>query len=194
MATKKAEVFSVTHAQILDGSTSADNIATNDDSWGDIYGVEEASLTTNVETFENRGDDKVLSRWNSFNFAEVNVKAGYLSFELMSRLAGTWLSSTGSGDTEKIWTPLWHEKALNVSPKPMLVRTRSKDSAGVIRTLDFVLYRVEFKPIAFEGPRYRDGLKINYSGTALLSGVDETGATIGDGGEMVGRLVSRGAV
>jgi hypothetical protein len=74
----------------------------------------------------------------------------------------------------------------------MLIRTLSKDSAGINRTLDFILYRVQFQPFSFDGPSYHDGLKLNYEGRALLSSVDEAGNSLAE--RAIGRLVSRPSV
>lgn len=188
MSTKTVEGFSLSHAAILDGTTGAE--ATN----GDIYGVNEASIDPDTDSYQNEGDDVVMSEWGWFNFAEVNVQAGYISFELIALLTGRSVASSGSGASDLYQIDLWHQDSFNVAPKPMLIRIPAKDSAGTVRTVDFVLYKVQFSPITFDGPAYKDGLKVNYNGRALMSTTDEAGATHSDGKKRVGRVVSRQAV
>jgi hypothetical protein len=66
----------------------------------------------------------------------------------------------------------------------------SKDSRGAARDLLIGLYKVSFAPITFDGPSYKNGLKVNYNGTALLSAFDEVGAAFSDGKKRLGRLLS----
>lgn len=86
MPSSVVEAFSVTHAQVLDGTMSfldaALATATDDDL--DVYGVDEASLSPDMGKWENEGDDAVLSRWNWLNFANVAIKGGFLSMPLLS--------------------------------------------------------------------------------------------------------------
>jgi hypothetical protein len=74
----------------------------------------------------------------------------------------------------------------------VLIRVPSKDSLGAVRTMDIILYRVQFQPIAFDGPNYKDGLVLNYTGRAVLSTVDETGDDLTE--RAIGRLVNTAAV
>lgn len=85
---------------------------------------------------------------------------------------------------------LWHEDSFNVAPKPMVVRMPSKDHDGNPRTLAIGLYKVQFRPITFDGPSYKDGMKVNYAGRALKSRVDETGTPFSDGKKRVARILS----
>lgn len=192
MASPIIEAFSLTHAQVLDGTTTFADVTTGDSSWGDIYGVNNSSLNPDGDSYENEGDDAVLSTWEWLNYAEVEVQAGYLSFPLISELTGQAIASSGAGDTQLLEMDLWHEDSFNVQPRPMLLRMPSKDKDGVVRTLDIGLYRVSFAPITFEGPQYKDGLKVNYNGKALLSRTDEVGTVFPDGKRRIGKLISRG--
>jgi len=185
VATKILEAFSLSHAAILDGTTGAE--ATN----GDIYGVNEASLDPDSDSYDNEGDDVVMSSWNWLNFATVNVQGGYLPFDLIALITGTTVTSTGVAPADEHAIDLWHESSMAVGPKPMLVRMPARDSNGVARNLDIVLYKVQFEPITFDGPAYKDGLKVNYNGKALMSAVDEVGDVFPDGKKRVGRLVNR---
>jgi hypothetical protein len=183
MATRTFEGFSVSHAAILNGTTGAEE--TN----GDIYGVREASLEVDIDSYDNTGDDAVLSTWYWFNFATVTVQAGYVPFDLLALIAGDTVTSSGSAPNDYYSIPLWSEGSLNQSPRPMLIRVPSKDTDGVIRIFDFILYRVQFEPFGFDGPTYKDGLLLNYSGRALLSTKDEAGATLSE--RAIGRLLNK---
>jgi hypothetical protein len=189
--TTTIEAFSLTHAQVLDGATSFDSVTTGTTAWGDVYGVNDASLDPDTDSYDNEGDDAVMSTWNWLNKADVQVQAGYFSFALVAGLTGRTISSTGSGDEIVYGLDLWHEDDFNVPRRPMIVRMPSKDSVGAVRYFDIGLYTVSFNPITFDGPSYKDGLKVNYGGQALMSSVDELGEPFADGKRRVGKTISR---
>jgi hypothetical protein len=172
MSTKIFEGFSISHAAILNGTTGAEETA------GDIYGVREGSLEPDQDSYDNTGDDAVLSTWYWFNFATVTIQAGFVPFELIALLTGDTLVSSGAAPNDYYSLPLWSEASLNQARRPMLIRVPSKDNDGVIRQMDFILYSVQFQPFSFDGPSYKNGLLLNYSGRALLSTKDEKGATL----------------
>lgn len=211
MATHRVEAFSVSHAAILNGTTGAEETD------GDIFGVRSASLAADIGNFDNTGDDAVLSSWFWFNFATVTVESGFIPTDMVALITGTpvvdYLDSddytAGTAATAGAETTaalaatthvfdqeLWTEQSINSAPRPMLIRMPSKDSAGHVRLLDFVLYRVQFSPINFTGPAYKAGLTVNYSGRAVMSEVNEKGTNLGtlsDGRQIksVGRLINR---
>jgi hypothetical protein len=182
MATLTTEGFSVSHAAILDGTTGLE------EDFGDIYGISEGSLELATDSFDNTGDDTVLSTWYWMNYANVSIKAGYVPFQTLSLLYGVDITSTGSAPNDTYSVPLWNETSQNQPRRPMLIRVPAKDSEGTPRVLDFILYNVQFQPFSFDGPTYKDGLKLNYVGRALLSTVDEEGTTLSE--RAIGRLVS----
>lgn len=175
------EGFSLSHAAILNGSTGAEA--------ADIYGVREASLDIDTDSFDNTGDDTILSTWSWFNFATISVQGGYIPFDLVALLSGAVLTSSGVAPADYYNLPLWNINSLNQPTRPMLIRVPSKTSAGAVRNLDFVLYKVQFDPISFDGPSYKNGLVINYSGKALMSTLDEKGAALSEAS--IGRIISR---
>jgi hypothetical protein len=187
------EAFSITHAEVLDGSTSFVEAAlgaqASADAW-DVYGVNNASLDPSSDSYDNEGDNVVMSRWNWINNAEVSIQAGYMSFPLIATLTGQTISSGGTGSDKIYGLDLWHEDSMNVPDRPMILKMPSKDHLGNIRTLTFGLYRVSFNPITFDGPAYKDGLKVNYNGVALFSSVDEVGVAFPDGKKRIGRVLS----
>lgn len=183
MSLPTIEGFSITAARILDGTTGA--TALN----GDIYGVREGTLAVDTGNFDNTGNDSVLSSWFWFNYANLTVQSGYVPFATVAMLSGSVLTSSGAAPNDFFSLPLWNKSSLNQPRKPVLLRIPAKDQLGAVRTLDIVLYTVQFQPITFDGPTYKDGLRINYAGRALMSAVDETGAALPE--PAIGRLVSR---
>lgn len=179
-ATGIFEAFSVSHAAILDGTTGAET--------ADIYGVREGSVSVDSDSYDNTGDDAVLSNWFWFNYAEVTISSGYVPFSVISLLTGAPITSTG--DT---WSmPIWTTSSQNQPTRPVLIRVPSKDSAGAARTMDIILFKVQFMPISFDGPTYKDGLVLNYSGRAVVSPVDEKATVLPE--KAIGRLVNKAAV
>lgn len=183
MATTTFEGFSISHAAILNGTTGAE------ETWGDIYGVRQGSLEIDSDSYDNTGDDAVLSTWFWFNFANITIQGGYVPFVTMANLAGTTVTSSGTAPNDYYSLPLWNIGSLNTSRRPMLIRVPSKDSTGVVRTLDFVLYNVSFQPFTFDGPTYKDGLLLNYTGRALMSSVNERNQALSE--SAIGRLINR---
>lgn len=190
MATPIVEGFSLSHAAILDGTTGAEAVD------GDIYGIRSGSIELDTDSYDNTGDDAVLSTWYWFNKATLTVQSGYVPFKTIALLSGSKVTSSGAAPNDFYTLPLWEERQQNTTPRPVLIRVPSKDKDGVLRTLDFVLYKVQFQPISFDGPTYKDGLLLNYTGTALMSDKDEKGQPVLDSqtglpSRAIGRLVSR---
>lgn len=182
MAGSTFEGFSVSHAAILDGTTGAET--------ADIYGIREGSIEVDTDSFDNTGDDTILSTWAWFNFATVSISSGFVPFDVIAMLSGNTVTSSGAGDATQYEMPLWNEKSLNVPPRPMLIRVPSKDQDGKPRNMDFVLYKVQFEPIKFDGPSYKNGLVLNYAGKALMSDKDEKGQAIAGGDRQIGRIIN----
>lgn len=182
MSTPIVEGFSLSHAAILDGSTGAEEVD------GDIYGIRSGTIEADTDSYDNTGDDAVLSTWFWFNFATVTIQAGYVPFKTIALLTGATVTSSGAAPGDYYSMPLWNEKSFNQPPRPMFIRVPAKDSDGVARQLNFVLYKVQFQPISFDGPSYKDGLLLNYSGRAMMSDKDETGAALAE--RAPGRLIS----
>lgn len=185
------EGFSLSGAQILTGAeTFLENYAAAYAVNGDIYGVNEGSIEPDLGDYDNEGDDAVLSVWNWINKADISVQAGFISFPLIANLTGQSISSgTITGAKQVHGLDLWHDDSMNIAAKPMLLKIPSKDKLG--KPSDFIvgLYKVNFKPITFDGPSYKDGLKINYGGTAVRSTVDEKGVAFPDGKGRFGRIL-----
>jgi len=188
MPTNIFEGFSISSAMILDGVTTAEDAANTVGT--DVYGVRSGAIAPDVGTFDNEGDDAVLSTWYWLNFATISITQGYISLPMLAAITGKAISSSGTGATQKYGFDLWHEDHFNVSPKPMLLRVPSKDSAGAVRRLDIIIYKVQFGPFTFTGPAYKAGMEISFEGRCLASPSDETGVNYPDGKKRVGRLVS----
>jgi hypothetical protein len=178
------EGFSLSHAAILSGTTGAESAS--------IYGVRNGSIATDQGNFENTGDDVVLSEHFWINFANITIEEGYVPFSTIALLTGTTVGSSGASPNDYYAIPLWTLNSMNQPTQPMAIRVPSKDSAGTIRTLDFVLYKCQFQPFNFTGPSYKTGLSVSISYRALFSDANEIGTTpFTDGqGSRLGRLVS----
>lgn len=185
--TKIIEAFSISHAAILTGTLDIGS-AGAEETYGDIPGVDTGTVTTTVGTYKNTGDDVVKSVWKYIEDAELSIRGGYISFDLMNLLTGAAISSSGSGDNLRWDLPFWEKKWNNLAPKPVLIKCPSKDSNGVVRDFYIVLYKVYFGDFSIEGIGYKDGIKISYNGTAVMSSVNEAGVTLAR--ESIGRFVS----
>ena len=136
----------------------------------------------------NRGPDSDYDLFLILRKVNVTVQGGYVPFQTMALISGSTLTSSGSGATQTFSLPLWELGTMNTQARPMLVRVPSKDKDQSIRVLDFILYKVQFQPFSFDGPSYKDGLLLNYSGKALMSNKDEKGTVLAD--RAIGRLVN----
>jgi hypothetical protein len=188
-ASPTVEGFSLSHAAILDGETGLE------EEFGDIYGIRSGSLELDQDSYDNTGDDAILSTWYWANKVNLTVQSGYVPFQTLSLISGSNVTSSGANGSETYSLPLWEENSMNTQPRPMLIRVPSKDKNGVIRRLDFILYKVQFQPFSFDGPSYKEGLLLNYNGSALSSDVDEKGNPVldsrtGQPTKAYGRLVS----
>ena len=98
MASPIVSGFSLTHAEILDGTKdflSSALMRANADA-RDIYGVSEAGIDLDMDDYTNEGDDVELEKWFWGKSAEVEVQAGYISFPLIGSLTGRSISSSGT--------------------------------------------------------------------------------------------------
>jgi hypothetical protein len=186
MTSTTVEGFSLSHAAILNGTTGAEEAA------GDIYGIRTGTLAVDTGNYDNTGDDAVLSSWFWFNYGTLTVQSGYVPFDTIALLSGSTITSSGTGADDYYSLPLWEETSLNQPIRPVLVRVPGKDKDGAIRTLDFVLYKVQFGPISFDGPAYKSGLLLNDTGRAVMSDKDEMGNPLPK--RAIGRIISRPAV
>jgi hypothetical protein len=190
MANPTVEGFSLSHAAILNGSTGIE------EEFGDIYGIRSGSMELDQDSYDNTGDDAILSTWYWANKVNLTIQSGYVPFLTLSLLTGSVTKSSGSGVGQSFEIPLWEENSMNTQPRPMLIRVPSKDKTGASRVLDFILFKVQFQPFSFDGPAYKEGLLLNYNGSALFSDVDEKGQPVldsrtGKPTKAVGRLLSR---
>lgn len=181
MASPIVEAFSVSHAAILNGTTGAEA--------QDVYGVRDGTLEVDASSFNNTGDDQILSVWNWFDMATLTITTGFIPWDMVALLTGAVITSSGVAPNDYWNMPLWNQASLNQPRCPVLLRSPSKTAAGVVRSLDFVLYSVQFQPIKFDGPTYKGGLTASFTGMALMSTVDEAGNALTD--PAIGRLVSR---
>lgn len=195
MAHTTSEGFSLSHAAILDSTTGLEQ------EFGDIYGIRSGSLELDSDQYDNTGDDAVLSTWYWANKVNVTIQSGYIPFKTLELISGSVVTTTGSAgvgalDKQEHSIALWEENSMNTTPRPMLIRVPSKDKDGLQRFLDFILYKVQFQPFSFDGPAYKEGLLLNYNGSALMSDTNEKGKPVidsrtGKPTKAIGRLISR---
>lgn len=188
---KIIEAFSISHAAILKGTFDIGD-AGAEETYGDIYGVDTGTVTVTVGTYKNTGDDVVRSVWKYIEDAEVSIRGGFIPFDLINLLTGSTISSSGTGANLRWDIPFWEKAWNNLAPKPILIKCPSKDSQGNVRDFFIVLYKVYFGDFSVEGLGYKEGLKISYNGTAVMSATNEAGATLTK--EAIGRFVSMAAV
>jgi len=184
------EGFSLSHAAVLDAyNPAAGAAATGNGGAGQtvvgagagiesqtLYGVRNGTLATDSGNFENTGDDFVLSEWFWFNFANLTIESGFITFPTLAQITGQQVVSSGGNSSSAYYgMPLWVWSSLNQITRPVAMRVPSRDSGGTVRTLDFILYRVQFQPFNFTGPSYKNGLTVSLAGRALMSQYDEQG-------------------
>lgn len=188
------EGFSLSHAEILPTPSGlvhpdpAVGMGEAEAGWGDIYGIRSGRIAVNTGNFDNTGDDAVLSSWFWFNYADVEISSGYVPFATISKLAGSTVTSSGTAPDDTYSMPLWNEKSNNTPTHPMRIRVPSKTKDGIVRSLEFVLFKVQFHPFSFDGPDYKAGLLLHYAGRALISDQDEVGNILAD--RAIGRMTS----
>ena len=168
------EGFSLSHACILDNPTALGGGGTGAEV-ATLYGCRNGTLATDSGNFENTGDDIVQSEWFWFNFANLTIESGFLTFATLALITGTSISSSGASPNDYYALPLWTLNSLNQVTRPVALRVPSRDSTGNVRTMDFILYRCQFQPFNFTGPSYKNGLTVSLAGRALMSLVDERG-------------------
>ena len=187
------EGFSLSHAQILDGTETFENAVTRTnattDGW-DIYGVREASLDADDDDWANEGDDDTLSRWQWLNFVEVEVQSGYFGFKTYERITGRTTTTTSTGAATIYRADLWHEADNNLPSFPMLLKMPSRDARGSVRSLLIGLYRFQPGPVSFDGPQYKEGFTVSYTGTGVKSLYAETGTAFSDGKKRCAAIIS----
>lgn len=195
-ASTNISIFSLSHAQLLDGAT---DFLTAGLAWAtapadlDMYGVRNATVTPNTSNASNEGDDAVLDYYNWLDDADVAIEQGYVSLRTLARISGQPLSSTASGPagTSRILgIDLYHEDSMNVAPFPMLLRCPASDEDGVTGSALIGLYKVKPGPFTMNGPQYKTGVAFSTTGKCLLSRKDELGRVFADGKRRVGKLIT----
>lgn len=171
------EGFGLTQVLVLDGSTSFET-ATAANSYV-LHGGRSASVTLNTASVDNTGEDTIMSTWNSVDNATITIESGYLSLPAYSFIYGETINSTGASPNEMYDFDPWTEDSINAVGRPVLLVMRSKNlSKTIYPSLKLGLYSVEFQPIKFTGPQYRNVLAVNMEGKAGMSTIDELGATM----------------
>ena len=133
------------------------------------------------------GDVKTVSAVSGSVDAGSNISSGNPTSD--SLIARGLKYGKGGGDSADLHSvPLWTQKSLNQPTFPMVLTLPSKDASGSLRDVHIGLYRVQFKPFSFQGPAYKEGLMLNYSGKALMADTDEQGNKLAE--DAIGRIIS----
>jgi hypothetical protein len=165
------ESFSLSHVAVLDGAVSHEHLL------GDLYGVRSATMELESTVHENLVDGVVLSHWSIFKKASLRVSAGFLPIRLFTPVLGSLPRERPQGGMS---APLWEERQQYAPTVSMLVTVPARDQEGTARPIHFVLYRVQFEPISFSPQAYKAGATFDYTASALMSSVDETGSPVLD--------------
>lgn len=216
MATHSVEVYSLSHFGVLDPTSGAEPVS------GNLFGVRNATMAVDITKTDNTGDNAILSSWYDFNFVTLTVTSGFISASLIEQItkspvkdyatAAAYTANTpvdrasatyatdlaaAVGNPQHVWEQdLWRQDALVTSPWPVIARAPSRDNAGVVRLHDFILYKVIFSPIQFNGPTYRAILESSFTAQGFMSSVNEKGTSLGtlpDGRpiQAAGRMINR---
>lgn len=173
------EGFSLARASVL-GATGLES--------AQLYGAQTISLTPTVTTSDMVADDDEIGAWFNLTKADLTVTNGFMSFAVISQLNGTTVSSSGTSPADYYGLPLWTQYQHNKPSVPMAFRMAARGSGGQVRTIDFVLYKVQLSVLDFTGMVYKGGLGVSYAGTVLFSSTDEAGNNLA--GPEIGRIVS----
>ena len=138
--------------------------------------------TTSDKTLTGAGDNVTVPKDSSIESSAT----GDLLLQRGLRYGTNPGSVTSAADLHSV--PLWTQKSLNQPTFPMVLTLPSKDASGSLRDVHIGLYRVQFKPFSFQGPAYKEGLMLNYSGKALMADTDEQGNKLAE--DAIGRIIS----
>ncbi len=133
-------------------------------------------------------DDELNGVWYSMTKASLTVTNGFMNWNALSQIAGTPVSSTGTAPNDYFGLPLWTQYQHNKPSFPMAFRATAKNTVSSPRTLEFILYKVQLAVLDFTGTVYKGGLGVSYSGTVLLSSVDEAGNNLAQ--QEFGRIIT----
>jgi hypothetical protein len=181
------EGFSLDRCAVLDTSGPVAGTGTGSESLH-LYAAQAITITPDITTSDMQADDNEYGTWYTLNKAAITVTNGFMSFNSVAQLAGTSVAALGSSPADYYALPLWTQYSHNQPCVPMAFRMMSRDSSGDVRTLTFVLYKVQLAVLDFTGTVYKSGLVVNYAGTVLFSSYDEYGNALS--GPEIGRIVS----
>jgi hypothetical protein len=155
-----------------------------------MYGAQTISLTPELTASDMMADDEEYATWYNVTKANLTVTHGFMNFATIDQLSGPGINmvSSGASPSDYYGLPLWTQYQHNQPAVPLAFRMASRNANGSVRTLTFVLYKVQLSVLDFTGTVYKTGLQVNYAGTVLFSTTDEQGNALA--GPEMGRLVS----
>src|SRR5712692_8887835 len=152
-----------------------------------LYAAQSISIEPAITSSNMKADDYDIGVWFSMNKASITVINGFMSWGTISALSGLAVT-TGGNWIDYYGLPLWTQYQHNRPAVPMAFRMTARSGNFAVRTLDFILYRVQLSVIDYTGTAYKQGLGVSYAGTVMFSSVDEAGNALSS--PQIGRIVS----
>lgn len=177
------EGFSLDRVSVLNGTTGAEQ--------AQLYGAQQITMSPALTLSDMQADDEEYGTWAMLSKVQLQVTNGFLSFSTIDLLAGPGVAvqSSGLSPADYYGLPLWTQYQHNQPSVPLVFRMASADEFGIgVRSMTFVLYKVQLSVLDFTGIVYKTGLQVNYAGTILFSSFDEQGNALAS--PEMGRVVS----
>jgi hypothetical protein len=153
-----------------------------------LVGAQSIVITPAITASDMKADDDEYGTWYVMEKADITVTNGFMSWNTIALLGGVAVARSGVSPNDYYGLPLWSQYQHNKPTVPMAFRMNARDTRSAVRTLDFVLYRVQLSVLDYTGTVYKQGLGVSYKGTVTFSSVDEAGNSLP--GPEIGRIVS----
>jgi hypothetical protein len=154
------ESFSIYHVGVITGITET----------AQLYAVQDAKITTSWTEYPCNGDDITQLIWTDLEVVTLDVQGGFLPWAAITSIMGWPVYSSGSQ----------YSLATGLTSMPsgtqvsIGLRTYGRDILGRRRTVDIILYAVQFQTITWGG-EYKNGMGASYTAFAVGSYFDEGG-------------------
>lgn len=167
------EGFSLSKVSLL-SANGADDIE------GVLYGASSVTFEPEIESYDEFSNEKLVGVWSDVRRVSLSVEAGYASLAVWSKVTGSTVNVAGllNQTDHKIGMPLWEYGRSNMATMPLRITFPAKDTLGNPKVVEVVLFKVKFKPPTLTGAQYKEGMKVTYEGTVMLSATDEKGQVL----------------
>ena len=118
-----------------------------------------------------RSDDTNIGIWNYVTDATITVEEGFISYPTLANFTGDTIFTSGAAPNDYYAISMSQLYSMNHTVVPVLIRMPSRDDMGHVRTLGFVLYRVQLNTFELTGPVYKTGC--SWTGRAKEYAADE---------------------